>query len=128
MSNFFNRTDWVRCTAWFLAVTYAAGALWTIYLEHGSQVLSLRFGYSSAFIYLTCVVQLICVVGVLVPRFAPWAAAVLTVITVGAIASHINIGSPRTAGPAVLYTVVQIWFGLKSRARNVAVRESNSIS
>ena len=60
-------------------------------------------------------VQVLCSIGVLVRPFALWAAAALTVTTVGAIASHLRIGSPTTAVTAVIYTAIQVWFGLRSR-------------
>jgi hypothetical protein len=41
-----------------------------------------------------------------------WAAGGLTLTTLGAIALHLRIGSPLTAWAAVLYTAVQVWFGL----------------
>lgn len=106
---------WVRVAAGFLAFSYAIGAPLTAYVEYTSHALSLRFGLPPALIYLTCVVQLLAAIGVVVRSLAPWAAAALTVITVGAIASHLKIGSPLTALPAVAYTVIQVWFGLRSR-------------
>jgi hypothetical protein len=44
------------------------------------------------------------------------ATAALTVVTLGAIASHLRIESPSTALPALAYTLVQVWVGLESRA------------
>ena len=105
----------LRITAWFLAITYGAGAVLTVILEIRNQTLSQRFDLPAWIILATCAVQLICAVGVLKPRFAPWAAAALTAITLGAIASHLRIGSPQTAITAVVFTVIQIWFGLASR-------------
>jgi len=106
---------WVRVAAGFLALSYAIGAPLTAYIEYTGHVLSVRFGLPPALVYLTCAVQLLASIGVLVRSLAPWAAAALTVITVGAIASHLKIGSPLTALPAVVYTVIQVWFGLRSR-------------
>ncbi len=106
---------WVRVAAGFLAVSYAVGGPWTAILEHRSQTFSQKFSYPPELIYLTCAVQLVCAAGVLVRSLAPWAAAALTAITLGAIASHLRIDSPLTALPAVFYSVVQIWFGLRSR-------------
>jgi hypothetical protein len=44
-------------------------------------------------------------------------ATVLTVTTLGAIGAHLRIASPQTAVAAVVFTVAQVWFGLKSRQR-----------
>jgi hypothetical protein len=66
-------------------------------------------------IYLVCIVQVVCAASVLVRRLAPWAAAALTVTTLGAVASHVRIGSPMTALPALIYTAVQLWFGFRTR-------------
>lgn len=114
------RERWVRITAWFLALSYGIGAPWAAILEYQHQVLSQRFGLSPTLIYLTCGVQFVCAIGVLVRRLAPWAATGLTVTTMGAIASHLKIGSPRTAVPAVVYTAIQVWFALASRVRKIA--------
>jgi DoxX-like family len=106
---------WVRITAVFLAISYGLGAPAAAFLEFQRHLLSLRFHYSPALIYLVCAVQVVCGITVLVPRFASRAAAGLTVTTIGAVASHIRIGSPLTAVPALIYTVVQVWFWFKSR-------------
>lgn len=110
------REKWRFLAAWFLALSYGIGAPLTAFLEYRSHTLSERFDYPPELIYVTCVVQVVATLGVLVRRFAPWAAAALTVITLGAIVSHLRIGSPVTTLPALFYTAVQIWFGLESRA------------
>ena len=107
----------VRVAAWFLALSYGLGGPVTAWIEFRGQTLSERFDLPPALIYLTCVVQLACSIGVLVRPFAVWAAVALTVITLGAIASHVRIGSPATSVAAIVYTAIQIWFGLMSRAR-----------
>jgi uncharacterized membrane protein YphA (DoxX/SURF4 family) len=96
-------------------LSYAIGAPLTAYMEYTNHVVSLRFGLPPSLLYSTCAVQFLASIGVVVRSLAPWAAAALTVITVGAIASHLKIGSPLTALPAVVYTVIQVWFGLRSR-------------
>ena len=108
---------WVRVAAGFLAISYGIGAPLTAIIEYRSHTFSQRFDLPPELVYLTCAVQLLCSIGILIPRFASWAAAGLTVITLGAIASHLRIGSPQTAIAAVVYTGIQIWFGLQSRAR-----------
>ena len=111
------RERWRRVAAGFLSFSYLVGAPVTAYGELTSHVISQRFGYSPAFIYLVCAVQVVCGVGVLLRTFAPLSALALNVITVGAIVSHMRIGSPVTAVPAILYTAIQTWFGLETRER-----------
>lgn len=109
------REKWRRIVAGFLSVSYGIGAPLMAFLEFRDQVFSQRFDLPSELIYLTCAVQGMAAVGVLVRRFAPGSAAALTAITLGAVASHLRIGSPSTALPALGYTVLQVWFGLASR-------------
>jgi len=104
----------MRIAAGFLSITYGIGALVTVFLEYRRHLFSERFELPPELIYLVCAVQLGCAIGVLLRKFAPWSAAVLTVITLGAIASHLRIGSPLTTLPAVFYSVVQVWFGIRS--------------
>ncbi len=106
---------WVPFAGWFLAVSYAVGAPLTAILEYRGQMLSQRFEYSPWLIYLTCAMQALCAIGILLKPTRVAAAAALTVITLGAFASHLRIGSPATSGPAILYTAIQAWFGLRSR-------------
>ncbi len=110
------RERWLRIGAWFLAISYGIGAPLTAVIEYRSQTFSQRFDLPPELIYLTCAVQLVCSIGVLVRPLAFWAAVALSVITLGAIGSHVKIGSPETAVTAVVYTAVQVWFGLMSRA------------
>jgi len=93
------------------------GAAVVAFLEYNGQTLSERFDFPPELIYATCIVQLFCAVGLLLPRFASWAAALLTVISLGAVASHFRIGSPLTALPAFAYTVVQVWFIAANRVK-----------
>lgn len=110
-----SRARWARRAAWFLAVSYGIGAPLAAVLEVRSHVLSHRFDYPSGLILGVCALQLLCAIGVLIRRLAPWAAAALTLTTLGAMVSHFRIGSPLTALPALLFTIVQVWFGLVSR-------------
>jgi DoxX-like family len=104
-----------RIVAIFLALSYGVGAPLMGVLEIRRHLLSGRFGYPPALIYAVCAAQVLCAAGVLTRRYALLAAVVLTITTVGAVASHVKIGSPLTAIPALIYTVLQVWFGLKSR-------------
>lgn len=106
----------VRVATWFLVASYAVGAPVAAVLEYRDHLLSGRFDWPPALIYLTCAVQFVCALGLLVRRFIPWAAAALTVTTLGAIYSHLRIGSPVTAVPGVFYTAVQVWVGVADRA------------
>jgi hypothetical protein len=98
-----------------LAVTYLIGALVVGYLEYNGQVLSQRFDLPPLLIYATCAAQLLLAVGLLLPKFAVWSAGLLTVIAIGAVGSHLRIGSPLTALPALAYVAVQLWFITASR-------------
>jgi hypothetical protein len=106
---------WLRIAGWFLAISYGIAAPVTAIAELRSAALSERFGLPPELIYLTCAVQLASGPAVLVRALAPWAALALTAVTIGAIGSHLNTESPARAIPAVLYTVLQIWFGIGSR-------------
>lgn len=107
---------WWRITAWILAISYGVGGPWMAVLEFRNQLFSTRFDWPPALIYVTCVIQFACAFAVLMPRFASLAAAGLTVTTLGAVVSHFRIGSPLTSIPAVLYTALQVWFGLAARS------------
>jgi DoxX-like family len=109
------RDHWVTVAAGFLAVSYGLGAPLAAFLEYRGHTLSQRFGYPPELIYCVSAIQCLCAGGVLVRRLAPWVAGGLTVTTLGAIVSHLRIGSPLTALPAVFYTAVQVWFGLRRR-------------
>lgn len=117
------RDRWSRVVAWFLAISYGIGGPLMAFVEHESHLFSQRFDLPPEVIYLTCVVQFACAIGVLVRPFAAWAAAGLTVMTLGAIALHLRMHSPATAMPALLYTVVQVWFWYRTRAGERAPAE-----
>jgi putative Ca2+/H+ antiporter (TMEM165/GDT1 family) len=106
----------LRIAGWFLAISYGIGAPVTAIAELRSAALSERFGLPPELIYLTCAVQLASASAVLVRALAPWAALALTAVTVGAIGAHLNTEAPVRAIPAVLYTVLQIWFGIENRS------------
>lgn len=110
------RNRLIRVAMWFLAVSYGIGGPLTAVLEFQKDLISERFDLPPLLIYLTCVAQTVCAILVFMPRLALWATGTLTVITIGAIGSHIRIGSPETAVTAVIYTAVQVWFGLKVRS------------
>jgi len=107
----------LRIAGWFLAISYGIAAPATAIAELRSAALSERFGLPPELMYLTCAVQLASAPAVLVRALAPWAALALTAITIGAIGAHLNTELPVRAIPAVLYTVLQIWFGIGSRGR-----------
>jgi uncharacterized membrane protein YphA (DoxX/SURF4 family) len=91
------QTRWVKLAAAFLAVSYGVGAPVAAFLEFSRHLLSARFHYPPVLIYVVCAVQAVCAVFVLIRRLAPGTAVVLTVTTVGALASHVRIGSPPLA-------------------------------
>jgi hypothetical protein len=106
----------LRIAGWFLSISYGLGAPVTAIAELRSGALSERFGLPPELIYLTCAVQLASAPAVLVRALAPWAALALTAVTVGAIGAHLNTESPARAIPAVLYTGLQVWFGIRSHS------------
>lgn len=105
----------VRIAAWFLAISYGLGAPVAAVVEFSTGALSERLGLAPELIYLACAVQLLSARAVLSRTWAPRAALALTVITVGAVGTHLTSGSPIRAIPAVLYTALQVWFGIRSR-------------
>lgn len=102
----------IQVAGWFLLVTYVLGSLSVAVMEYQSQVLSERFDYPPELIYFTCLIQLVCAILLTSKRLAP-----LTVLSLGAVASHLRIHSPLTALPAVGYTFLQIWFGFHAYKR-----------
>jgi hypothetical protein len=103
----------LRPVGWFLAVSYGIGAPLIAILQYSNSVLSARFDLPPWLIYLTAAIQLSCVPLILSRRYVRSAAFALSATTVGAAISHIRIGSPPTALPAVVYTAVQLWFGVR---------------
>ena len=104
---------WQRIVGWFLVLSYAIGSPVFAIIEARTGLLSQRFDYSPEFLYLVSGIQFICSLVLFLRSVAPWSAFVLTVLTVGAIASHLRIDSPVTALPALAYTALQIWYGLR---------------
>ena len=119
MSKKSRRDLWVRIMAGFLALSYGLGAPLAALLEYRGHLLSERFDLPPALVYVTCAVQFACAFAVFVRPLASWAALLLTFTTLGAIASHVKIGSPETAVTAVVYTAIQVWFGLERRREMV---------
>lgn len=106
----------IRLVGYLLAISYGVGAPIVAILELQSQLFSVRFDLPPELVFLACAIQVVAAGGVLTRRFAPWAAAALTVTTLGAVGAHLRIGSPLTAVPAVIYSIVQVWFGLRTGA------------
>lgn len=107
----------VRVNGWFLFLSYFLGGPAFAFAEFQYRFVSGRFGYSPGFVYLVCLVQFVCAFLLFSRRLAPWSAAVLTFIAVGAVASHLKIHSPLTALPALGYTLLQAWFGYHAYRR-----------
>jgi hypothetical protein len=72
-----------------------------------------RFGYSSEFLYLVSGTQVMCAFALFVRPLAPWSSVILAVLACGAVVSHLRIDSPLTALPALGYTLLQIWYGIR---------------
>lgn len=99
-----------RAIAWFLFLSYVIGAPAYLVMEFHSDLFSQRFGYSSEFIYLMGLAQVVCALLLFGSRrMVLLGLAVLTILSIGAIGSHIRIGSPLTGLPAVVYTALQVW-------------------
>jgi len=79
-----------------------------------------RFGYSSEFLYLVSATQLVCASVLFVRSLVPWSSAILAALAIGAVASHVRIHSPLTALPALGYTALQIWYGIRVYRQNRA--------
>ena len=104
---------WQLAAGWFLLLSYAVGAPVFAIVEAKSGLFSERFSYPSEFLYLVSAAQFICALVLFVRALAPWSAVVLTVITIGAVFSHVRIDSAISALPALAYTAIQIWYGIR---------------
>ena len=104
---------WQRITGWFLTLSYAVGSPAFAIVEARTGVISQRFDYAPEFLYLVAGAQFCCSLVLFRPVLAPWSIVVLTVLSIGAVASHFRIDSPITSLPAVGYTVLQIWYGAR---------------
>jgi len=105
----FSPSSRANAAGWFLVVTYAVGALVFALMEQQGQVMSERFDFPPVFIYAVAGIQLICVAALFYPRLRLGSLAILSILSVGAVAAHFRIGSPVTSLPAVAFTVVQLW-------------------
>jgi len=113
-----NRTR-VRVVVWVVAISYMIGAPVAVYLELHGHTLSERFDLPAGLIYFTSAIQFVCSIVLLLPRFTILSSALLTLIALGAVASHLRIGSPLTALPALAYVAVQIWIIVVERRHRV---------
>ena len=98
-----------RILSIFLSLSYGVGAIVSALLEYRNQLFSERFELSSGLVLIVFAVQLVCAVGVLIPRYIRASTVCLTVTTIGAIYAHLKIGSPESSIAAVVYTAIQIW-------------------
>ena len=109
---------WQLGIGWFLTLSYAIGAPAFSIAEAMTGVISSRFDYPPTFLYFVGGTQFLCSLVLFVRRLAPWSAAVLTVLAIGAVASHFRIGSPITSLPALIYVVLQCWYGVRVYRQN----------
>ena len=117
MNRGFKRTDvdrWHFVAGWFLLLSYAVGAPAFAIVEAKTGLFSARFDYAPEFLYLVSGAQFICSLVLFVRVLAPWSIIVLTVITIGAVFSHLRIDSVISALPAVIYMAIQIWYGFRA--------------
>lgn len=112
-----NTGRWQRVAGWFLMLSYLAGSTVYALIEANTGLFSERLGYSSEFLYAVAATQVISALFLRSPRWAPWSCAILSVLSLGAVYSHLRIDSPLTAIPAVAYTLIQAWYGFRV-ARN----------
>jgi hypothetical protein len=108
---------WHLIAGWFLFLSYAIGSPAFAVVEARTGLISERFDYPPEFLYLISGAQFVCSLALFSRSFAPWSAAVLTILSVGAVVSHFRIGSPITAFPALVYTAIQIWYGFRMYRR-----------
>jgi len=109
---------WQLVAGWFLLLSYAIGSPAFAIVEAKTGIFSERFSYPSVFLYFISATQFVCALALFVRVIAPWSTAILSVITLGAVFSHLRIDSAITALPALLYTVIQIWYGNRVRGQN----------
>ena len=106
-------TRWQRIAGWFLFLSYAIGSPIFAIVEAKTAAFSERFNYPPEFLYFVSGVQFICALVLFRRAIAPWSTVILTVLSLGAVASHIRINSAATALPALIYTAIQVWYGIQ---------------
>jgi hypothetical protein len=111
------QSRWTKSVALLLAASYGIGSPIVVVLEYRGALLSDRFDLPPSLIYLTSFVQIACVPFLFSSRHAAKAAALLSILTLGAVFSHLRMESPVTAIPAVLFTGLQLWFAFELRGR-----------
>lgn len=104
---------WQRVAGWFLTLSYALGSPAYAIVEARTRLFSERFDYPPEFLYLVAATQFMCALVLFKRSLAPWSSAILTVLALGAVYSHFRIGSPVTSLPAVGYTLLQVWYGIR---------------
>ena len=117
----------VMIARWFLAITYGITAPLTAALEFHRHLFSQRFDIPPSMLYVASATQALCVPLLFSPRWASRAAWILTVVTVVSIGGHLRIGSPQTAIGAVVFTAVQVWFGVRVRQADAATPSAGSL-
>lgn len=104
---------WQLIAGWFLTLSYALGSPAYAIIEARTGLFSERFNYPPEFLYFVAGVQFICALLLFTRPLATWSSGVLTILALGAVGSHFRIGSPVTALPALAYTMIQIWYGVR---------------
>jgi len=97
---------------WFLFLSYVLGSPAMLVVEFRGHLVSDRFEYVPEFIYFVGVMQIVCALLLLSRPLALWSLVVLSVLSAGAVWSHIRIDSPLTGLPALAYTILQVWLGI----------------
>lgn len=104
---------WQRVSGWFLFLSYAVGSPVFAMVEAKTGIFSERFNYPSEFLYFVSGVQFVCAFMLFKRALAPWSSVVLTVLSLGAVMSHLRINSVVTSLPALAYTIIQVWYGIQ---------------
>ena len=105
---------WQLAAGWFLFLSYAIGSPAFALIEAKTGLFSARFQYPAEFLYLVSGAQFVCALVLFVRSLVPWSIAFLTVLSIGAAYSHVRIDSAISALPALMYTGVQVWYGVRA--------------
>lgn len=103
----------VRLAVGFVALSYAVGAPVAVLMEYRYGMVSGGLGLPGQVVLLAAAVQLCCSVAILFRVTANLATAALTVISIAVAVSYIRGGATLASVPALAYSVVQVWLGLR---------------
>lgn len=96
-----------------VAVSYAVGAPVAFLMEYRHGWVSGNLGLPENVIFLAAALQLCCSVAILFRATANLATAALSVVSIGVAVSYLRSGATLASVPALAYTLVQVWLGLR---------------